>query len=160
METKEAINAGNKLIAEFMGYTYYGHNDPRIAPLDNRETPKPGWKKHPLASNFNKFNLTRYGRDAYLCRKHDQLRYFNEWGWIMPVVQKINKIGYPQTDYSFTIYSNAAEVEKNGPFGDTISCNRMTDETTWLELVWTTVVEFIEFYNFLQNEQGRSSQTD
>ena len=146
METSEDIRKGNKLIAEFMGYTYYGHNDCRLVctTLDpyHTQTYPAGWKKTPRDSNMRKLN--RKG-EHYLTRNDNGLRYFNEWDWIMPVVEKIAKLG----NY-VEISLNYAEISIGYSH---FFINRATDETTWIELVWTSVVEFIEFYNTLEHGQ-------
>jgi hypothetical protein len=59
MENKEII-AGNKLIAEFLGYKYYPYNHPEILAGDKYGNKRePGWKLHVDASPFTKFNIMR-----------------------------------------------------------------------------------------------------
>lgn len=70
--TKEEIIQNNKMIAEFMGYRYYPHPDK-----------EPGWRKEK-----GHLKLSGY----YLARSHNGLKYHQSWGWIMPVVEKIESI--------------------------------------------------------------------
>lgn len=76
---------GNKLIAEYMGYTYYGFNDER---LEMRY--EPGWKLSVDASAWTKVNESAgRGRDAYLGRHHTCLDYQRNWNTLLEAVKKI-----------------------------------------------------------------------
>lgn len=83
---KKQILEGNKLIAEFMGYKYFVHNNIAAKNSINQL----GWSKSGIK------NPKRYGEigDTYLCRSHNQLRFYNSWDWLMPVVEKIESLGY------------------------------------------------------------------
>lgn len=60
----EQITENNKLIAEFMGATWFGHS---------MENPKPWW-----IINSKEY----YSED---------LKYHTSWDWLMPVVEKIGR---------------------------------------------------------------------
>lgn len=85
--TPEEILEGNKLIAIFMGYTYYPWNHPDIKREDYA-----GWKTSADTTNISKFNHLKGQR--YLCRTHNQLRYDKDWNWLIPVVEKIEQMGW------------------------------------------------------------------
>src|SRR5690348_15911171 len=88
----------NKLIAEFMGYTYFPHNHPEL----EGKYPS-GWKTHVKAQQMLKFNqFTGY---KYLCRNHNQLAYHLNWSWIMPVIEKIE-----QGNYGFKMCRKVVEI--------------------------------------------------
>lgn len=74
--TAEEITEGNKLIAEFMGYKYFPHP----------ENKNPGWKVNA--------NIEKGSKIGYLCRNNHNLRYYNSWSWIMPVLDKIERMGF------------------------------------------------------------------
>ena len=82
MTTEEALE-GNKLIAEFMGYSYYPHT---------REETLPGWRKeksHPKISG------------TYLARVHKNLAYHRSWEWLMTAVEKIESLDLSKEMYSW-----------------------------------------------------------
>lgn len=90
---KEEVVEGNKRIAKFMGYEY--------VPFNNEYAFKPGWwkvdtpvaiKTHPASHKFS--------HNYYLCRRYHEIRYYNSWDWLVPVVDKIYK------DYRELISSN------------------------------------------------------
>ena len=64
------------------------------------------------------------------------LLYDSEWGWIMPVVQKIESLGYV-----FTIQGGKAE------YGEMISETRCFIAEDKLSSTYQAVVEFIKTYN-------------
>src|SRR3990170_5342400 len=65
METKDVIKKGNKMIAEFMGYTFY----------------KNGTTIFPNGYWFHSHKKTK---------SDDELEYSTSWDWIMPVAEKIS----------------------------------------------------------------------
>jgi len=76
--TQQEILEGNKLIARFSGYEYYS--------LPEDRSYNPGWWLKDKHKTINKIT------HAYLCRSHNDLRYYNSWDWLMPVVNKISEI--------------------------------------------------------------------
>lgn len=83
---KNQIIENNKLIAQFMGYTYFPYNMEGVA--------DPGWKTTKETSSVSKFNNSIFVRDSekrhYLCRNHHQLSYHTDWNWLMKVAIKID----------------------------------------------------------------------
>ena len=79
----ENIQLKNKLLAEYMGFTYYPH--------DKNSGIVAGWAKYPI-SKIDKRETQGFGLDvAWLCRTHNQLKFHYDWNWLIPVVQKIHK---------------------------------------------------------------------
>ena len=106
--TEEEIIEGNKLIAKFMGFTYYPHNMEGVT--------DPGWKTTIDTSCFSK-NNTAYNmflggitiknpddtevvltnkkdepKRIYLCRNHKNLRYHESWDWLVPALYKFDTL--------------------------------------------------------------------
>lgn len=81
----------NKRIANFMGYTYYPHNHPEL-----KNSQDAGWKISPEVSSSHKMNraMLKFPENAYLCRNHNGLQYHSSWEQLMPVIQKIERLGY------------------------------------------------------------------
>jgi len=108
----------NRMIAEFMGQLF--HNGNTFIPEHNRYI---GFK------NFSSFF------------KVSDLRYHELWNWLMPVVEKIEGMGF-----SVKIQRLKTSIhplcEDKELFG--IVCG---DVSKKLEITYDTIVQFIEFYN-------------
>ncbi len=65
----------NKIIAEFMGF----EDESRILGGGQRMRRKTEWK---------------YGCQQYEQYGYDQLKYHDSWDWLMPVVEKIESMGF------------------------------------------------------------------
>ena len=80
------ITDKNKLIAEFMGFEY--------VPYAEGQTQSPGWwnSKCPNIIKGKMPSATKLSEDYFLCRRHGELRYFNNWNWLMSVIEKIEKL--------------------------------------------------------------------
>lgn len=103
---------GNKLIAEFDGWVQ-----------DVNVKDRPYW--HPER------NMTMY---TYV----DGFKYHLSWDWLMPVVEKINKIkGFDIIIYKTTVHVN----------DDTQIIFETTDRINIINAVWHAVVQFIQWYN-------------
>lgn len=124
MRTQNEIIEGNKLIAEFMGMKK-GHPD-----ADERR-----WKNdwfESLISAGNEFE-TR-GRHS------EPLKFDSSWDWLMPVVGKIESLGYWVNfiDGDVFIYQNVNLIIPNPiHFADYKK----------IDICWIAVVEFIKWYN-------------
>ena len=106
--TEEEIIEGNKLIAKFMGFTYFPHNMEGVT--------DPGWKTTIDTCSFSKHN-SAYNyllggariihpdgtvkvlseksdkpKRVFLCRKHRDLRYHESWDWLMPALLKFDTL--------------------------------------------------------------------
>lgn len=106
--TQEQIE-GNKLIAEFMG----------------------GKLKH-----YNLSNEPYYQMPNKQQWMPERLIYYSSWDWLMPVVEKIEKLGLKCEIgiASCVIYSAKYNVEK-------------VYAETKIKATWLAVVEFIKWYN-------------
>lgn len=111
---------GNKLIAEFMGWVYFGHNDLRL--VIDKTVYAAGWKRKSTAHAYGKGIFKQY-----LCRNHSQLRYHCSWDWLKPVIDQIFTYGlaYPE---QVKIIRNISIVVGIKP-------------------CWEKVVQFIQWYN-------------
>lgn len=122
---KNFVLDGNKLIAEFMGYEYI--------PFNNQKDLRPGWWKKGITKlqQDRQGILRKIGHSNFLCRRHHELRYWNSWDWLIPVIKKIS-----QLDYSIDskLHHKILQVESNY-----IIESRGT--------IFSQVVEFIEWYN-------------
>lgn len=136
---------GNKLIAAFMGYTYFGWNDERLP----KGYPS-GWKIKPN-SRYNHKGLNL----GFLCSNHKQLQYHSSFDWLMKVVDKIESLSF---DYAGDkVKSCCVDIRKNyvaisgytgvrqdytfyqTPYG--------FNPDSKIHAVWLAVVQFITWYN-------------
>lgn len=99
---------GNKLIAEFMGYVMHDH------------------------ASYKTFE--KDGRHIF----DSVLQYDTKWDWMMPVVERIEKLG------------RVNEVSIKGKWCF-INCSgndfRSRGEISKIDAVWNTVIQFITWYN-------------
>lgn len=120
--TPELITEGNKLIAEFMGWK-----------IQDRVF---GYCKNPITLDWEK----------------PDFKYHSSWGWLMPVVEKI-EIGLLEEfrvvilEDECTIHAKTVNMELQIEF----ECITEAYETSKKEAVFIAVVEFIKWYN--QNKQ-------
>jgi len=114
MKTKKIIN-GNKLIAEFeYGKRYNDSKDIEDCYVEEPTTSM----------------ITFYLEDAM---------YHKSWDWLMPVIEKIESLGY-----DVNIYSWGKGISKSCSIqGISIDVNN----TNKLQAVYEAVVEFIKWYN-------------
>ena len=146
MTTEEALE-GNKLIAEFMGYSYYPHT---------REETLPGWRKeksHPKISG------------TYLARVHKNLDYHRSWEWLMTAVEKIESLDLSEEMYSweedeevrYNFEGISVEIENrrcwiylNLQLDPMFTINTKTfneEYPTKIEATFRSVCEFVEWFN-------------
>ena len=81
------IIENNKLIAEFMGYKYFPFN----SKLKKKRFKWLGWRKDKLSLPKG-CTIGKIGERYYLDRRHKDLKFHEDWDWLMPVVEKINKL--------------------------------------------------------------------
>jgi hypothetical protein len=138
------IIENNKLIATFMGYTYFPYNHPDIkSPRDA------GWKIDAKVSSISKWNIG-YTKKAFLCRSHNQLNYDGSWQWIMPVVEKIARmrIKYLNEDEYFSPYPvTFGMIDDEGNFMVRFHSHQLFQSSSFIEAVWMAVIDFIKSYN-------------
>ena len=114
--SKEEILESNKLIAEFMGGLF----------KSNKFTINDGWVWLPFEN---------------MC-KITSLRYNSSWDWLMPVVEKIEKIIWNKIDLTEEVIINGLSCRipiKDDAF--------ISIKNTKIEATYDCVVEFIKWYN-------------
>lgn len=74
-----------------------------------------------------------------------QLKFHNDWNWLMLVVDKIEDLGY-----TVETKINWCRIKENG---ETISLRWETDATK-IEAVYNACIEFVEWYKEQNNKQG------
>lgn len=121
------ILAGNRLIAEFMGGHYQVHP---MNHLGNENE----YVFHKSPCEY--FSATQFAED--------RMHYHHYWDWLMPVVEKIELLGYDSritgnnSDGGFLCDFVGVD---NSEYACKCSYNNKIDA------VWMAVVEFIEWHN-------------
>lgn len=122
---QEEISQGNKLIAKFMGAKYEMQHHIRKEEL---------WL--PI------HGIVRY--DTIEIGKGKILHYHNSWDWLMPVVERIHKMGKLVSINFYSENDNPVECKiYNWGVGDP---EIETETLSAIESVWSAVVEFIKWY--------------
>jgi len=121
MEDKEIVE-GNRLIALFEGY---------------REIS--GWGGY-------EFGYTRHPTIDVACYGDIQLEYHRKWGWLMPVVEKIesmqnSRFGVDITPYGVEVFDYSEESARQ-----VAACQKDHGDKK-IEILWLTVVDFIKWHN-------------
>jgi hypothetical protein len=110
--TQEEILKGNRLIADFMEVDYSG-----------------------------KFQyIARVGYTVSLSEEH--LQYNSSWDWLIPVFQKIEKLGY-----GWSIVEGEIDIYSSGYQWITHSREIVDENTTLIEAAFKCCVDFIEKCN-------------
>ena len=122
-QTNKEILKGNTLISVFMGLQY----------KDNFKHIEP---KNPKVEGIHKNSY--YGRKNGSGYMLGGCYYYEEWNWLMPVFNKIIKLGYP-----YLISNNTTTIYKVWMKEPVAHCHK---ETT-LKSAWHCVIEFIKWYN-------------
>lgn len=139
MSTEEILN-GNKLIAEFMGYT---------------------WSKEGDGKTYLKKFIEQ--KDIY-STKPDQLQYNSSWNWLMPVVEKIEHLYEQQKVYPiFEISVIRCRLALLHPLKYKVWTVGIAPVNTFddivasskIEALWMVIIEFIKYYN--ENEKENKS---
>lgn len=170
MENEE-VKIGNRLIAEFMGYTYY-HKGVDIqdeyklterkeifskVPIEVKEypdddqyyfkdLPNPDYqneKSKRWRSDWETLGWDTLNRENYIT----DLKYYYSWDWLMPVVERIESLRGIRIKIDGNlcdIYKTTRnpKIKKKGGFKDVLLISEKHNDK--LELVWTAVVKFIK----------------
>lgn len=147
---KQEIIEGNKLIAEFMGL--------RQIPINLYGNEKCYYFYFPSSDNYEltqeeiqkeSFDILNYAWSIY------NLSYHLSWDWLMPVVEKIEKIHNDHHGY-FGVYisSNQCIIQgtklnlalKNPEYGFVYLSDTNAIFDTKIKSTWFAVVEFIKWY--------------
>lgn len=156
--TTEQILAGNKLIAEFMGGIYSNH------------AKSWGFGNAWINENPIRVQGILYEKAVWAERFEFELKYHESWNDLMPVVEKIENLGY-----SVEIFKSASHlepdkiwhrcvIEKMTNWNIKLSSGECDDETgkqyikteNKILSAWLAVVEFIKWYN-LNNKSNETS---
>ncbi len=185
IKAPEILSLSNKSIAKFMGYLYY-HNGIDVEGDWGSYTRRKVFSKVPILSYDNeksdqyefaevpnpdynkpKGERCKWNRDyetiSWSTVNYDQyeydLKYYESWGLLMGVIEKIESIGHKTIigggdhwgNYCNIIYSTP-----NEPISmlDSLDTKALGQGKTKLEAVYNAVTEFIEWYNLKNNEDG------
>lgn len=166
--TKDFIIDGNIKMARFMGYDYI--------PFNNNDGLKPGWWKSDTTKENQYYESVykKIGKDRFLCRNHNQLRFWNNYEWIMEAVVMIEDLGYTtaiKTNYvrinpiNGQYYHKISYVKWNSQ--EWISLEPYTEhhhdpdvipkrigkhKITKIQAIWIVVLDFLEWYQNSQNK--------
>lgn len=128
------IMNGNRLIAEFWGY--------KLQPADTGVAYWfRGYKEHYYIENHNH---PTYGNKTHRILL-SEIRFHKDWGWLMPVVEKIENIrdnGWRK--YLVMIGDDWCAIETKSTPSERISTAFLSDK---LLSTWAAVVEFVKWYN-------------
>lgn len=134
------ITESNKKIAKFMGYRYIPHN--------NEEGLKAGWWKDApdmKDAQSREAVARKISKGRFLCRNHHQLRYYNSWDWLMPVVEKVEKNHHTGGEFivveialNSCLIRTASGYQHNGP------ALIMKHGDSKLKATYEAIIEFID----------------
>lgn len=126
----------NKLIAEFMGYKYFPFDESKkVHVMDDVYVDQMnGWHK-PTPGHYKIQNW-------YLCRTHKDLAYHYKWDWLMPVCEKIIRIG--NIDFVISLGGSTCISFDDGVVYYNFIKGRGRGT---IETVYEAVVDFINWYN-------------
>ena len=128
MENK--VSQGSAEIALFMGFTKCDEDDYMEVPEEQQSI----------------FNYGYY--------KPNKMKYHSSWDWIMPVVEKIERMSRENGDSSlmFTFFGGKdyCGVRRNDLNGDVIV---LKASDTKITAYWQCVIEFINWYNTTQSSK-------
>lgn len=128
------ITEGNKIIAKFMGATVTQSYS------ENKDYEQDG---------FLFYYPERSSPSIYRNMSSNSIKYHSSWDWLMPVVEKIHKVGfyYKLTDWQFFIC-------RYNDYSGVIAYDSKTDiDEPEIYRVFKTVIQFITWYNN-QNKQS------
>lgn len=134
---KNFVLSGNKLIAEFMGFKYI--------PFNNNQELKPGWWVNPITRGQQDNEHVRYklGKSRFLARSHHELKYHNSWNWLMPVVEKIEQMGY-----MVTIKTKMCSISRdNKGNSDSYLVKAKFGDQSKIEKLYDCIIAFIKYTN-------------
>jgi hypothetical protein len=91
-------------------------------------------------SKFVGYNYPNVSSDVFRVSYRDLHCYHKDWRLLMPVVEKIESLGY-----KFQICRRRVEIDKDGYYGP--QPQFLSKEENKITSVWAAVVKFIQFYN-------------
>jgi hypothetical protein len=130
---KDLILEGNKLIAEFMGAV--------------PEQWYPESKMYDLSGIHYAYPTSGIYPDNVRHHSDQLLKYDSDWSWLMPVVEKIARIGltYLNVDEQYNPYPRTfAMPDEEGNMMVRFNCAPLFIEKKLIDATWKAVVDFIE----------------
>lgn len=127
--SEQEILKGNKLIAEFIGAVYIRREDL----FDDHIIEEFIYNNnHPISKQIPKVTENLY-----------HLRYHLSWDWLMPVVEKIETLGYKwEIGMSATSPYHYCKIWSIGTI----------EGISTLDAIYGAIIEFIKWYNSCQKE--------
>jgi len=157
MNEKE-IQKGNKLIAEFLGYSIQNKQFQTQIWNSSNESYW-GWEEDDIVCDENNNEVCDENNEPYFGL--EDLPFNQSWDWMMPVVEKIESIkdeyhgrfGVHIVSNTCTIQATNFRPDKRIPdpphYFDTVTLDSKLDST------WYAVVRFVKWFNVKENENRR-----
>lgn len=132
---QDIIN-GSKLIAEYLGWQYIPFND-------LQGFSKAGWfevkeNQRMMLAKYDGWVKVDNKAVRFVCRKHSELRFYNSFDAIIPVIEKIEK----ENSVSFYLYNGGCKrglLQKEFSFDENL---------TWIQNTFNAVVKYLENEKF------------
>ena len=156
--SEQEIIEGNKLIAEFIGFSIN-----QFGEIENLELPFQ-W----MATYVNCIYDIHH-KDFPLLERKDYYKFHSSWDWLMPVVEKIESLNIRNNGYDFPkvkFLGDCVEIFTYATYRGTTfywkgymgldgKCyNHLSNQkNSKIEAVWCAVVEFIKWYNQWKKEK-------
>ncbi len=147
------IEEGNKLIAEFMGATIEKFHTKRnksdewesclfkIAPAEEPYISRDSNDKEEIVIDYRDLNEV----------KVIDLKYHSSWDWLMPVVEKIAKLGYSDFVIHISVMSSNHTEVRCGYFYHSYCPNnksiKIIKEEPPITVTWKAVIEWLQHHN-------------
>jgi hypothetical protein len=156
--SSDKIIEGNKLLATFLGWKYFEWNNEDLKTFGDgfeKNKQKAGWRR-PIApfSTSSEIIARAFKESSFVCRKHTELRFYNNWNSLMEVVERIEKlhnevhgrIGVHISSNCCTIQgTNLHKALADSYYGPVYFADHYAD--TKLQATWEACVEFVKWYN-------------
>lgn len=135
--TKEEVIAGSKLIAEFMDYEYYPFDE-------NRKELLPGWWKKGADRSKDRVQRMK-SNNVFLARRHHELRYFNSFDAIHPVLSRMERHGcIIEMVYCMNYSCCIKHVGPRGSESKTFIEGTNGGDTP-IQATWKVIVQYLEW---------------
>ena len=142
---QQEIIEGNKLIAEFMGYQIL-HRKYQYRNFNSSNESYFADDKGEIVCDKNGYEVNLYPNGDPL-EDLSELPFNSSWDWLMPVVEKIEDLGYTTNICCTHLGQNMVNMgDRTGR-----QYSRIVKKSKILA-VWLAVVEFIKWYNEENNQ--------
>lgn len=155
---KEEIIENNKMLARFLGYEYFGFKETKRNTY-NFTDEFLGWR----LKDIKNVHIQLAPKDWFIGRNHHDLPFYNDWNWLMKVIDKFHYLPLEEPNYHIDIGKNHCRVIYNWDdyMQDVLSENfrfKTFDKSSKdyryelfskgkIEAVYTAVVELLKHYN-------------